>query len=129
MTALTRPLVTLAEAAAVLAAGELRYSTVWEDHLLLEKGLDSRVGDDLLVIASAGDNVLNPVLREPRRILASDINPAQAALRGLEGAATEEAERGGITRPSGRGATAPDGGRARCDTGPRPRDSRRAISY
>ncbi|MGH2897189.1 MAG: DUF3419 family protein, partial [Solirubrobacteraceae bacterium] len=56
-------------AGAVLAGGTLRYSTVWEDHLLLERGLEPRSGDDLLVIASAGDNVLNLLLHEPRRIV------------------------------------------------------------
>ena len=72
------------DATAVLADGELRYSTVWEDHVLLERGLAPRLGDDLLVIAGAGDNVLNLLLREPRRIVAIDVNPAQAALVDLK---------------------------------------------
>lgn len=98
MTAITRPQATFAEAAAVLAAGELRYSTVWEDHLLLEQGLDPRAGDDMLVIASAGDNVLNLVLREPRRIVAIDINPAQSALLELEVAAIATLDHAAFTR-------------------------------
>lgn len=75
------------DATAVLAGGELRYSTVWEDHLLLERGLAPRYGDDLLMIAGAGDNVLNLLLREPRRIVAIDVNPAQTALVELKLAA------------------------------------------
>src|SRR6185436_15480173 len=71
----------------VLAGGELRYSTVWEDHLLLERGLAPRAGDDVLVLASAGDNVLNLLLREPRRIVALDVNPAQSAIVELQIAA------------------------------------------
>jgi S-adenosylmethionine-diacylglycerol 3-amino-3-carboxypropyl transferase len=73
--------------ASVLAAGELRYSTVWEDHLLLERGLAPKADDDLLVIASAGDNVLNLLLLEPRRIVAIDVNPGQLALVELKLAA------------------------------------------
>jgi len=75
------------DVASVLAAGELRYSTVWEDHLLLERGLEPQSDDDLLVIASAGDNVLNLLLLEPRRIVAVDVNPGQLALVELKLAA------------------------------------------
>src|SRR5262245_36888345 len=75
------------DVASVLAAGELRYSTVWEDHLLLERGLEPKSDDDLLVIASAGDNVLNLLLLEPRRIVAIDVNPGQLALVELKLAA------------------------------------------
>lgn len=87
MTTVGRASHTTSDAVAVLAGGELRYSTVWEDHQLLELGLDPRPGDDLLVIASAGDNVLNLLLREPRRIIAIDVNPAQIALAELQVAA------------------------------------------
>jgi S-adenosylmethionine-diacylglycerol 3-amino-3-carboxypropyl transferase len=80
------------DATSVLAGGELRYSTVWEDHLLLERGLAPRFGDDLLVIAGAGDNVLNLLLREPRRIVAIDVNPAQSALVELKLAALSALE-------------------------------------
>jgi S-adenosylmethionine-diacylglycerol 3-amino-3-carboxypropyl transferase len=84
MTASTRPAAPVADASSILAGGELRYSTVWEDHLLLERGLEPRAGADVLVLASAGDNVLNLLLREPRRIVAIDINPAQSALVELQ---------------------------------------------
>jgi S-adenosylmethionine-diacylglycerol 3-amino-3-carboxypropyl transferase len=61
-------------------AGELRYSRVWEDHLLLEQGLGVDRAGEYLVIASAGCNVLNLLLHEPARITAIDLNPAQTAL-------------------------------------------------
>jgi S-adenosylmethionine-diacylglycerol 3-amino-3-carboxypropyl transferase len=60
--------------------GELRYSRVWEDHLLLERGLGVGPDDELLLIASAGCNVLNLLLQAPRRIVAIDFNAAQTAL-------------------------------------------------
>ena len=72
---------------ATALAGELRYSTVWEDHLLLEQALRIESGDELLVIAGAGCNVLNLLLRAPRHIVAIDFNPAQAALVELKLAA------------------------------------------
>jgi S-adenosylmethionine-diacylglycerol 3-amino-3-carboxypropyl transferase len=71
---------TWVEAAAQVLAGELRYSRVWEDHALLEHGLDITPKDEILMIASAGCNVLNLLLRDPRRIVAIDLNPAQTAL-------------------------------------------------
>jgi S-adenosylmethionine-diacylglycerol 3-amino-3-carboxypropyl transferase len=76
-------------ATAILAGGELRYSTVWEDHLLLEGALRVHSASRLLVIASAGCNVLNLLLRAPRRIVAIDVNPAQTALLELKLAALQ----------------------------------------
>lgn len=80
----------LASDRAVLSAalsGELRYSTVWEDHVLLERGLRVEAGDEILCVASAGCNVLNLLLHAPRRIVAIDFNPAQTALVELKLAA------------------------------------------
>ena len=74
-------------ATAVLAGGELRYSAVWEDHRLLERGLGPVAGGDVLVIASAGCNALNLLLAAPRRLVAIDVNPAQTALLALKLAA------------------------------------------
>ncbi len=75
------------EPAAQVLAGELRYSRVWEDHALLEHGLAITPKDHVLMIASAGCNVLNLLLHEPRRIVAIDLNPAQTALVELKLAA------------------------------------------
>jgi S-adenosylmethionine:diacylglycerol 3-amino-3-carboxypropyl transferase len=68
-------------------AGELRYSRVWEDHLLLERALSVGPRDELLLVASAGCNVLNLLLHAPRRVVALDFNPAQTALVHLKLAA------------------------------------------
>jgi len=74
------------EVGPAIADGALRYSSVWEDHRLLERALT--IGEsDLLIIASAGCNVLNLLLRAPRRIVALDFNPAQTALVELKLAA------------------------------------------
>ncbi len=67
--------------------GEIRYSTVWEDHLLVERGLAPRAGEDVLTIASAGCNALALLLRGPRRVVAIDLNPAQTAVLELKVAA------------------------------------------
>jgi S-adenosylmethionine-diacylglycerol 3-amino-3-carboxypropyl transferase len=62
----------------------LRYSQVWEDHLVLERGLRVQPDDDVLSIGSAGCNVLALLLAEPRRIVAVDASPAQGALLELK---------------------------------------------
>jgi S-adenosylmethionine-diacylglycerol 3-amino-3-carboxypropyl transferase len=81
-------------AATVLARGELRYSTVWEDHRLLERGLRVGTRDHVLAIASAGCNVLNLLVQAaPRRVIAVDLNPAQTALVELRLAGIAELER------------------------------------
>jgi S-adenosylmethionine-diacylglycerol 3-amino-3-carboxypropyl transferase len=67
--------------------GVIRYSQVWEDHLLLERGLRVGPGHDVLSICAAGDNVLALLLREPRSITAVDLSGAQTALLELKLAA------------------------------------------
>ena len=74
----------------LLASGIVRYSQVWEDHALLEDGLEIPPGDDVLSIASAGCNVLALLLREPLSVAAVDLNPAQLALVELKLRAIEE---------------------------------------
>ena len=73
--------------ASVLGRAELRYSQVWEDHRLLEEGLAVGADDDVLSIASAGDNALALLLQGPRSVTAIDLNPAQMALVELKVAA------------------------------------------
>lgn len=58
----------------------IRYSIVWEDYESFYTGLDIQRDDELLVITSAGCNVLNAVLKQPKRIIAVDINPYQNKL-------------------------------------------------
>ncbi len=58
----------------------IRYSIVWEDYQSFYAGLDIHRDDELLIITSAGCNVLNAVLKLPKRITAIDINPYQNKL-------------------------------------------------
>ncbi len=58
----------------------IRYSQVWEDHVLLERGLDVGPEDDVLSIGSAGCNVLALLLAGARSVVAVDASPAQSAL-------------------------------------------------
>jgi len=76
----------------VLADGTVRYSQVWEDHALVEDGLAIAHDDDVLSIASAGCNALGVLLREPKSVLAIDLNPAQVALVELKLRAIEVLE-------------------------------------
>ena len=66
---------------------EIRYARVWEDHRLVEEGLAIGAEDHVLSIGSAGCNVLNVLLREPRAVTAVDVSPAQIALVRLKLAA------------------------------------------
>ena len=63
---------------------QVRYSQVWEDHRLLEEGLNIGPDDDVLSITSAGDNALALLLQEPRSVTAIDMNPSQSALLELK---------------------------------------------
>jgi len=79
----------------LFAEGTLRYSQVWEDHLLVEDGLKAGPGDDVLSIASAGCNVLGILLRDVKRVVAIDLNPSQLSvvelkLRAIEHLTHEE---------------------------------------
>jgi len=62
----------------------IRYSQVWEDWRLLEKGLDIQRGDDVVSVCSAGDNALALLLLEPNSVTSVDLNPAQTALLELK---------------------------------------------
>jgi S-adenosylmethionine-diacylglycerol 3-amino-3-carboxypropyl transferase len=68
------------EIATQLDLDQIRYSTVWEDHRLLEAALRVGPGDEVLSIAGAGCNVLALLLQEPESITAVDMSPAQVAL-------------------------------------------------
>ena len=68
------------EVAQALGRDSIRYSAVWEDHLLVSEGLSIEPDDDVLSVASAGTNVLAILLEEPRSITAIDVNPAQIHL-------------------------------------------------
>ena len=62
----------------------LVYNTCWEDPRLDRVALKLGPDDTLLVITSAGCNVLDYALEEPRQIHAVDMNPRQNALLELK---------------------------------------------
>jgi S-adenosylmethionine-diacylglycerol 3-amino-3-carboxypropyl transferase len=67
------------EAAANANFSEIRYAQCWEDADVLLEGLDVRPGDVCLSITSAGDNALGLLTRDPARVVALDLSPAQLA--------------------------------------------------
>lgn len=62
----------------------LVYNTCWEDPAVDRRALDISRNDTMLVITSAGCNVLDYALAGPRRIHAVDANPRQNALLELK---------------------------------------------
>ena len=58
----------------------LRYSLVWEDSATLHAALGITATDHVLVVTSAGCNVLNALLASPARVTALDLNPVQNRL-------------------------------------------------
>ena len=67
-----------------VALDRIRYSLVWEDSTTLYAGLDIRPGDSVLVVTSAGCNALNALLKNPREVVAIDLNPVQNKLLALK---------------------------------------------
>nr|WP_293836892.1 DUF3419 family protein [uncultured Arsenicibacter sp.] len=62
----------------------IRYALVWEDSQTVYHSLDIRPEDHVLVITSAGCNVLNTLLKNPRQVVAIDLNPVQNDLLALK---------------------------------------------
>ncbi|CAN5459720.1 hypothetical protein BH23ACI1_BH23ACI1_10390 [soil metagenome] len=75
------------EAAARADFSGIRYAQVWEDADILLQGLDVQPGDTCLSIASAGDNALALLTKNPARVIALDLSPAQLACLALRVAA------------------------------------------
>lgn len=69
---------------------QIRYAQCWEDADILLAGLDVQTGDTCLSIASAGDNTLALLTRQPSRVIALDLSPAQLACLELRVAAYRE---------------------------------------
>lgn len=65
----------------------VRYANCWEDADILLEALDVRKGGFYLSVASAGDNTLSILSRQPACVLAVDISPAQLACLELRKAA------------------------------------------
>ncbi|MDX1401825.1 MAG: DUF3419 family protein [Kiloniellales bacterium] len=55
----------------------IRYAQCWEDADILLEGLRVKEGETCLSIASAGDNALALLARNPKRVLAIDLSKAQ----------------------------------------------------
>src|ERR1041384_7536931 len=65
----------------------IRYAQVWEDADVLIEGLAIQPGDVCVSIASAGDNALALLTKDPSRVVALDLSPAQLACLELRVAA------------------------------------------
>lgn len=63
-----------------VALDSIRYSVVWEGHQALRTALAIGPEDHVLAITSAGCNVLNTLLAQPRTVTAVDVNPVQNRL-------------------------------------------------
>jgi S-adenosylmethionine-diacylglycerol 3-amino-3-carboxypropyl transferase len=68
----------------------IRYAQCWEDADVLLAALEPALGKRCLSIASAGDNTLALLSRDPERVLAIDLSPAQIACLELRVAAYRE---------------------------------------
>lgn len=82
------------EAAARADFSEVRYAQVWEDADVLLDGLEVRPGHVCVSIASAGDNALALLTRDPARVIALDLSLAQLACLELRVAAYRELNHG-----------------------------------
>jgi len=63
---------------------EIKYAQCWEDPDVLRRALSIRTHDDVISIASGGDNTLALLLDNPKSITAVDMNPAQLYLLELK---------------------------------------------
>lgn len=75
------------EAAARADFSAIRYAQVWEDADVLLAGLNIQPGDVCVSIASAGDNALALLTKDPARVIALDLSAAQLACLELRVAA------------------------------------------
>ncbi len=55
----------------------IRYSNCWEDTRIVLEALDIHEGETGISIASAGDNTIAMLLKNPKRVYAFDVNPSQ----------------------------------------------------
>ena len=65
------------EAAARADFTGIRYAQVWEDADVLVNGLEVQPGDVCVSVASAGDNALALLTKDPSRVIAIDLSQAQ----------------------------------------------------
>lgn len=55
----------------------IRYAQVWEDADILIEALDIKEQDNILSIASAGENAISMLIKNPKRVYAIDLNNNQ----------------------------------------------------
>ena len=60
-----------------LIKSPIRFAQGWEDHKVIEEGLNIKKGHVLAGILASGDNILNFIRFEPSKIYAFDISHAQ----------------------------------------------------
>lgn len=85
----------------------IRYAQCWEDADVLLDGLDIQPHEHCLAIASAGDNALSMLAKNPAKVIALDLNPLQLACLELRVAAYRRIEHAELlelvgSRPSSR---------------------------
>lgn len=102
----------------------IRYAQCWEDADVLVEGLDVQPGDTCLSIASAGDNALALLTRDPERVVAIDMSAAQLMCLALRVAAYRSLEHSELlkligSRPSDGRAALYDRCRPALDEAPR----------
>lgn len=89
---------------------KIRYAQCWEDADILLEALNIQKGDVCIAIASAGDNALAMLSKNPGRVIALDLSSAQLACLHLRVAAYKALEHKELleligSRPSQRRAT------------------------
>lgn len=57
----------------------IRYAQVWEDADILLEALDIKENDNILSIASAGENSISMLIKNPKKVYAIDLNKNQIA--------------------------------------------------
>lgn len=70
----------------------IRYAQCWEDADVVLNALQVQPGDICLSIASAGDNTLSLLARDPAKVIAIDLSPSQLACLELRVAAFRSLE-------------------------------------
>jgi S-adenosylmethionine-diacylglycerol 3-amino-3-carboxypropyl transferase len=76
----------------------IRYAQCWEDADVLLDGLDIHAGDTCVGIASAGDNCLAMLVKDPSVVIAVDLNPSQLWCLELRVAAYRTLDHDGFLR-------------------------------
>lgn len=69
---------------------KVRYAQCWEDTEVLIESMNIKEGDTCLSIASAGDNTLAILIKNPARVIAIDLSIAQLSCLELRIAAFQE---------------------------------------